>query len=208
MIMNLLSPKQSGLVPASNKHAWASAEETAHRLLCLLTSAPHVFFLTLWYIITAMQWWLFEVCRASFPLCLQMAIKAVCNSTHPGCQTGALKVSPTTTFLAPVHCGQLLILSENHHGVTHMCVAQATKAAVHQRCCFVQSQSSSCSWEMVWEKQPAWRSAVLIHTKGEHGGIPSKGKVWKEQPVLWKLSFFLPTRCIISWHNHRLISTL
>lgn len=87
MIMNLLSPKQSGLVPASSKHARARAEEILHRLLCLLTSAPHVFFLTLWYIITAMQWWLSEVCRASLPLCLQMVIKAVHSSTHPGSQS-------------------------------------------------------------------------------------------------------------------------
>lgn len=87
MILNLLSPKQSGFVLASNKHAWAQAEEIPHRLLCLLTSAPHVFFLTLRYIITAIQWWLFEVCRASFPLCLQMAIKAVHSSRHPECRS-------------------------------------------------------------------------------------------------------------------------
>lgn len=146
MTMNLLSPKQSGLVPASNKHAWAWAEEIPNGLLCLLTSAPHLFFLTLWYIITAMQWWLFEVCRASFPLCLQMAIKASTAAHILGVKAGAPKVSATTTFLAPVHCGQLLTLSENPHGVTHTGATQATKAAVHQRCCFVQSTSWCGKW--------------------------------------------------------------
>lgn len=61
-----------------------------------------------------------------FPCAFRWSLKLFIAAHILGVKAGA---PTTTTFLAPVHCGQLLTLSENHHGVTHMCVTQATRDA-------------------------------------------------------------------------------
>lgn len=117
--MNLLSPKRSGLVPASNKHGPKQRNYPAGFCVC---SPLHLMYSSSPYDTSSQQCNVdFLKCvEHPFPCAFRWPLKLFTAAHILGAKARAPEFSATTTFLAPVHC-QLLILSEKHHGATHTC---------------------------------------------------------------------------------------